>query len=184
MNTIDWQFIFNLITAITSIIAIIFTCFSVLSAKKQEFELNRGNVVAYIDYDIVYTNAFLVVKNFGKSIATINSIKPNIDIPVYIDNNSDKYKIYNYSNYTLVPNQKVYNQIDIKKILGKTINIKCRRLKSHAVSPQPLHKQLDPYHDEGVGQPRQDDPKPRSTEGAEEDRVLQQGVRDGQMVVQ
>lgn len=125
MNTIDWQFIFNLITAITSIIAIIFTCFSVLSAKKQEFELNRGNVVAYIDYDIVYTNAFLVVKNFGKSIATINSIKPNIDIPVYIDNNSDKYKIYNYSNYTLVPNQKVYNQIDIKKILGKTINIKC-----------------------------------------------------------
>lgn len=48
----------------------------------------------------------------------------------------------------------------------------------------PFDQQFDPHHDEGVGQPRQDDPKPRSTEGAEEDRVLQQGVRDGQMVVQ
>ena len=52
---------------------------------------------------------------------------------------------------------------------------------------RPTHsfdQQLDPHDDEGVGQPRQDDPKPRGTEGGEEDRVLQQGVRDGQMVVQ
>ena len=54
----------------------------------------------------------------------------------------------------------------------------------HSPSGDAFYQQFQPHDDEGVGQPRQDDPKPRGAESAEEDRVLQQGVRDGQMVVQ
>ena len=117
------DFIFNSITAITSILAICFTGYSFYSSKKQEFEINRGNVVVYIDYDIVNSQAFLVIKNFGKSIATISSIHSNIEIPFMI--NEEKYKLTNYTNYTLVPNQKFYSQIDISKIIENEISITC-----------------------------------------------------------
>lgn len=66
--------IISTIASICSVIAIILTLLNINLLRKQNFEQNRGNIVFFLHHDSLYSHYYIVIKNFGKSPAIINSI--------------------------------------------------------------------------------------------------------------
>lgn len=115
---------FENITAITSIIAIIISLITLYKSYKQEFEIAKGNIVIYFDYDLISSKVFLIIKNTGNSVATIKHIECNKNIESIIPNNINS--LISYNDTFLAPNQKIYQEINFKAIKNSTIIFNCQ----------------------------------------------------------
>ncbi len=114
-------------TFIGSIIAIYFTYQNLKEMRKQldeqknqYFEQNRGNVIFYLYHDTLYSEDYIVLKNFGNSPAIISSIETT---PKLSWNNPDlqDFDIDNLKNIMLAPGQHIktvydFDSTEIKKI--------------------------------------------------------------------
>ncbi|MGP1608644.1 MAG: hypothetical protein ACTTGJ_02220 [Clostridium sp.] len=107
------ELIFSLVTALTSIIAIIISIATLKQSSKNIFEASKANIVFYVDYDITNLNAYLVLKNFGNSSALIKSITYSDDFPLRV---KKVKQLKNFSNYVLAPNQKIFQFLDATKL--------------------------------------------------------------------
>lgn len=113
-------------TFIGSIIAIYFTYQNLKEMRKQldeqknqYFEQNRGNVIFYLYHDTLYSEDYIVLKNFGNSPAIISSIETT---PKLSWNNPDlqDFDIDNLKNIMLAPGQHIktvydFDSTEIKK---------------------------------------------------------------------
>ena len=113
-------------TFIGSIIAIYFTYQNLKEMRKQldeqknqYFEQNRGNVIFYLYHDTLYSEDYIVLKNYGNSPAIISSIETT---PKLSWNNPDlqDFDIDNLKNIMLAPGQHIktvydFDSTEIKK---------------------------------------------------------------------
>ncbi|ODP93013.1 hypothetical protein BGC39_14650 [Levilactobacillus brevis] len=101
----------SIITAATSIIAIVISVRSLRATKRSIEDANRPYVVAYLAWMWLDDNLkeYLVIKNFGKTGATIKSIvRCTLAHPHY------KYKCFgNMNGYFLAPDQKYTSLVEI-----------------------------------------------------------------------
>ncbi|PQZ54622.1 MULTISPECIES: hypothetical protein [Bacillus] len=90
----------------TSVVAIIISVLSLRVTKSSIEEANRPYVVVYRDYIQVLSSIheYLIIKNFGKSGATIDSI---IFEPSYIDSMSGKEYFRNIRDAFIAPGQSI-----------------------------------------------------------------------------
>lgn len=106
MDTKDkMQLITSIVTATTSIIAIIISIRSLKATKRSIESANRPNVVAYLTWDWLDINLreYLVIKNFGKSGAIIT----NIIFSEPWKNSQNQQPIFDHMDgYYIAPNQK------------------------------------------------------------------------------
>ena len=110
-------------TFIGSIIAIYFTYQNLKEMRKQldeqknqYFEQNRGNVIFYLYHDTLYSEDYIVLKNYGNSPAIISSIETT---PKLSWNNPDlqDFDIDNLKNIMLAPGQHIKTVYDFRRVL-------------------------------------------------------------------
>ncbi|MGG5805291.1 hypothetical protein [Bacillus mycoides] len=100
------QVISPIVGIVISIVAIIISVLSLKVTKNSIEEANRPYVVIYRDYIQVLSNIheYLIIKNFGKSGATIDSI---IFDPSYVDSRTGKEFFENTSDTFIAPGQSI-----------------------------------------------------------------------------
>lgn len=112
-NTKDWiQLATSIVTAITSIIAIVISVCSLRATKRSIEDANRPYVVAYLAWMWLDDNLkeYLVIKNFGKTGATIENI--SYDEPWLSP--TTKVSVFGKMNgYFLAPDQKYTSLVEI-----------------------------------------------------------------------
>lgn len=124
--------ILSLATFIGSVIAIYFTYQNLkemrkqLNAQKEQyFEQNRGNVIFYVYHDILYSQDYLVIKNFGNSPAILNSIKtiPQLDWSDTDHQGMQSFNIDNIKNVMLAPGQHIKTMYDFSSSKTQKFNV-------------------------------------------------------------
>lgn len=100
------QIISSMVGIGTSIVAIFISVLSLRATRSSIEEANRPYVVVYRDYIQVLSSIheYLIIKNFGKSGATIDSI---IFEPSYIDSTTDKGLFEHTRNTFIAPGQSI-----------------------------------------------------------------------------
>lgn len=104
---IEWELnISDIVGILVSIIAIIISIISLKQSEKSIKLANRPYVVVYREYIQVLeaVNEYIVIKNFGKSGAVINSVNFS---PEYKDDSFDKIVFSNIANTFIAPNQSI-----------------------------------------------------------------------------
>lgn len=125
LNASDWiQVILAILTFLGLISTIVIAIFTLKQNSKMIEESTRPYVLIYKDTISINTpTEYLVIKNFGSSVATITSL--NFDLEkfktIFIGQNTD-FDLINFSNITLAPNQKYYFPISTKGVKFKKIN--------------------------------------------------------------
>lgn len=112
-DTKDWiQLVTSIITAATSIIAIVISVRSLRATKRSIEDANRPYVVAYLAWMWLDDNLkeYLVIKNFGKTGATIKSI--SYDVP-WLTPTTNTNVFGNMNGYFLAPDQKYTSLVEI-----------------------------------------------------------------------
>lgn len=105
------QIISIIVGTITSIVSIYIAVKSLKQANKSIIDANRSDVVIYSDYIQVNSQImhYLIIKNFGRSSAVIDSIEFS---------NNNFYAInkpfYNLSNCSIAPNQAYSSRVKYK----------------------------------------------------------------------
>ncbi|MGL4571849.1 MAG: hypothetical protein ACRCVJ_12380 [Clostridium sp.] len=107
------QLIAICVTTITSIVSIVIAVKSLKQTNKSILDANKLDISIYTDYIQVDSTRmnYLIVKNFGKSSAIIDSIEYSND-NFYA--NMDK-PFYNLSNCSIAPNQSFSTRVLYKK---------------------------------------------------------------------
>lgn len=106
-NFIEWELnISDIVGILVSIIAIIISIISLKQSEKSIKLANRPYVVVYREYIQILesVNEYIVIKNFGKSGAVINSVNFS---PEYKDDSFDKVVFSNIANTFIAPNQSI-----------------------------------------------------------------------------
>lgn len=117
--------VFNIITSITSVIAIIISFITLKKMYEQDFENNKGEINIYIDTDPINSKAYLIIKNCGKSSANLlycNCDKEIIPkVPDELKNKLNIQSLLSFKDYLLMPNQKIVQEIDYNSIKDTTL---------------------------------------------------------------
>jgi hypothetical protein len=102
----DVEIISTVVGLLVSFIAVIISIFSLKLTQKSIEEANRPYVVVYRDYIQVLNNVheYIVIKNFGKTGAIIDSI---IFDPPYKETIRDREIFQNISNTFIAPGQSI-----------------------------------------------------------------------------
>ncbi|MGN4756436.1 hypothetical protein ACTFRK_11160 [Bacillus cereus group sp. MYBK227-2] len=100
------QIISPIVGIVTSIVAVFISVGSLRTTRSSIEEANRPYVVVYRDYIQVLSNIheYLVIKNFGKSGATIDSL---IFEPTYLDSMRGKEVFKNVKDTFIAPGQSI-----------------------------------------------------------------------------
>ncbi|PEK83566.1 MULTISPECIES: hypothetical protein [Bacillus cereus group] len=111
------QIISSIVGIGTSIVAIIISVFSLKTTKNSIEEANRPYVVVYRDYIQVLSNIheYVIIKNFGKSGATIDSL---IFEPTYLDSMKGKEIFKNVSDTFIAPGQSIATVVSTNPFAG------------------------------------------------------------------
>lgn len=107
------QVISILISTFIAVSSIVISVFTLRQTNKITKETNRPYVVAY--YDAINVSApikYLIIKNFGVSSATIDSIKFE---PTVLNEYTKKPMFSSLINHTIAPSQKIMTSIDVKE---------------------------------------------------------------------
>lgn len=108
MQTSDIIEIISIIAnLITSIIAIVISILTLKQASKAVIESSRADIVFYVD-TLTGDQQFLTIKNFGKSVGRILSLKiaPELDYSKSTQMHNDSNPVLpDYANILLAPNQ-------------------------------------------------------------------------------
>lgn len=113
MSVKDWiQLTASLITAITSVAAIIISVLALKTTKRSIENANRPYVVAYLNWDWLQNNLreWLIIKNFGKTGAVINSIEFS---EPWLNSQNDQPIFNKMDGYFIAPNQKFVSFAEI-----------------------------------------------------------------------
>lgn len=105
----------SIITAATSIIAIVISVRSLKATKRSIEDANRPYVVAYLNWEWLDLNLreYLVIKNFGKSGAIIR----NITFSEPWKNSQNQQPIFNnMDGYFIAPNQKFISLAEVNTV--------------------------------------------------------------------
>lgn len=109
----NWIEIISIIAGlITSVTAIVISVLTLKTTKESIEEANRPYVVAYLNWEWIdnQMREFLVIKNFGSTGATIDSI--NYSEP-WINSHNEKPIFYDMDGYFIAPSQKYVSLAEV-----------------------------------------------------------------------
>lgn len=109
----NWIEIVSIIASlVTSVTAIVISVLTLKTTKESIDEANRPYVVAYLNWEWIdeHLREFLVIKNFGVTGATINSIDYS---EPWINSHNQKPIFYDMNDYFIAPSQKYVSLAEV-----------------------------------------------------------------------